>query len=91
MKNTKTQCAMALTREVRTKEDASPKLAYLVLRNAHRHSVKSPDYLPILLSTLDHDKNGSWDILLQVISVEKWLMFHRTNHCLGCVGADLSK
>ncbi len=27
-----------------------------------------------------------WDILLQVISVEKRLMFHRTNHCLGCIG-----
>ncbi len=28
----------------------------------------------------------SWDILFQVISVEKRLMFHRTNCCLGCVG-----
>ncbi len=91
MKNTKTQCVMALSREVRTNEDASPKLAYLVLRNVCRHNVKSPDYLPILLSTLDRDENGSWDILLQVISVEKRLMFHRTNHCLGCLGADLSK
>ncbi len=31
-------------------------------------------------------KKHSWDILFQVISVEKRLVFHRTNHCLGCVG-----
>ncbi len=26
------------------------------------------------------------DIFFQVISVEKLLMFHRTNRCLGCIG-----
>ncbi len=45
----------SLTREVRTTEDASPKFAYLVLRNARRPNVTSPDYLPNLLGTLDRD------------------------------------
>ncbi len=45
----------SLTREVRTTEDASPKFAYLVLRNACRPNVTSPDYLPNLLGTLDRD------------------------------------
>ncbi len=31
-------------------------------------------------------EKNSWDILFQVNSVEKHLMFHRTNRCLGCVG-----
>ncbi len=31
-------------------------------------------------------KYSSWDIFFQVISVEKHLIFHRTNRCLGCVG-----
>ncbi len=42
---------LSLTREVRTTEDASPKFAYLLLRNMRRPNVKSPDYLPNLLST----------------------------------------
>ncbi len=46
----------SLTREVRTTEDASPKFAYLVLRNTRRPT--SPDYLPILLGTLDRDGNA---------------------------------
>ncbi len=46
----------SLTREVRTTEDASPKFAYLVLRNARRPT--SPDYLPNLLGTLDRDGNA---------------------------------
>ncbi len=88
----------SLTREVRTTEDASPKFVYLVLRNACRPNVTSPDYLPNLLGSLDRDgnaesnryggKKSSWDILFQVISVEKRLMFHRTNCCLGCIGRD---
>ncbi len=41
----------SLTREVRTTEDASPKFAYLVLRNTRRPNVKSPGYLPNLLGT----------------------------------------
>ncbi len=41
----------SLTREVRTTEDASPKFAYLLLRNTRRPNIKSPDYLPNLLST----------------------------------------
>ncbi len=48
----------SLTREVRTTEDASPKFAYLVLRNARRPNVTSPDYLPNLLGTLDRDGNA---------------------------------
>ncbi len=40
-----------LFREVRTTKDASSKFAYLVLRNTRRPNVKSPDYLPNLLST----------------------------------------
>ncbi len=44
------------TREVRTTEDAGPKFAYLVLRNAGRPT--SPDYLPNLLGTLDRDGNA---------------------------------
>ncbi len=48
----------SLTREVRTAEDASLKFAYLVLRNAHRPNVTSPDYLPNLLGTLDRDGNA---------------------------------
>ncbi len=85
----------SLTREVRTTEDASLKFVFLVLRNTHSPNVKSPDYLSNLLGTLDRDWNAdsnrsggkkSWDILFQVISLEMWLMFHRTNHCLGCVG-----
>ncbi len=69
------------THKVRTTEDASPKFAYLVLRNARRPM--SPDYLPNLLGTLDCDgnaninrsgvKKSSWDKLFQVISVEKLL------------------
>ncbi len=47
-----------LTHEVRTTEDASPKFAYLVLRITCRHTVKSPDYLPNLLGSLDHDENA---------------------------------
>ncbi len=39
------------TCEVQTTEDASPKCAYLVLRNMRRPNVKSPDYLPNLLGT----------------------------------------
>ncbi len=66
--------------------------------NTCRPNVTSPDYLPNLLSTLDRDGNAdsnrsrgggggsSLDILFQVISVEKQLMFHRINRCLGCVG-----
>ncbi len=41
----------SLTREVRTTEDASPKFAYLLLRNTRRPNIKSPDYLPNLLGT----------------------------------------
>ncbi len=48
----------SLTREVQTTEDAKPKFAYLVLRNARRPNVKSQDYLPNLLSSLDHDGNA---------------------------------
>ncbi len=48
----------SLTHDVRTTEDASPKFAYLVLRNARRLNVKSPDYLPNLLGSLDHDGNA---------------------------------
>ncbi len=44
------------TCEVRTTEDASLKFVYLVLRNARRPT--SPDYLPNLLGTLDHDGNA---------------------------------
>ncbi len=39
-------------------EDASPRFAYLVLRNACRPNVTSPDYLPNLLGTLDRDGNA---------------------------------
>ncbi len=39
-------------------KDASPKFAYLVLRNARRPNVKSPDSLPNLLGTLDLDGNA---------------------------------
>ncbi len=46
------------TREVRTPEDASPKFVYLVLRNARKPNVTSPDYLPNLLGTLDLDGNA---------------------------------
>ncbi len=46
------------TREVWTTEDASPKFAYLVFRNMHRPNVKSPNYLPNLLGSLDHDGNA---------------------------------
>ncbi len=42
--------------EVWTTEDASPKFAYLVLRNARRPT--SPDYLPNLLGTLDRNGNS---------------------------------
>ncbi len=45
-------------REVRTPEYASPKFAYLVLRNTCRPNVKSPDYLPNLLGILDRDGNA---------------------------------
>ncbi len=48
----------SLTREVRTTEDANPKFAYLILRNARRPNVTSPDYLPNLLGTLDRDGNA---------------------------------
>ncbi len=41
----------SLTHDVRTTEDASPKFAYLVLRNARRPNVTSPEYLPNLLGT----------------------------------------
>ncbi len=44
------------TCEVRTTEDTSPKFVYFVLRNVRRPM--SPDYLPILLCTLDHDENA---------------------------------
>ncbi len=44
--------------EVWTNEDACPKFAYLVLRNARRPNVTSPDYLPNLLGTLDCDGNA---------------------------------
>ncbi len=47
----------SLTREVRTTDDASPKFAHLVLRNACRPNVTSPDYLPNL-GSLDHDGNA---------------------------------
>ncbi len=49
---------LALSRlcEVLTTEDASPKFAYLVLRNARR--LTSPDYLPNLLGTLNRDGNA---------------------------------
>ncbi len=86
----------SLTREVRTTEDESQKFAYLVLINTCRPNVKSPDYLPNLLCSLDRDGNAnsnrsggtksSWNIFFRVISVEKRIMFHRTNRCLGCVG-----
>ncbi len=39
------------SREVRTTEDASPKFAYLVLRNTRRPNIKSLDYLLNLLGT----------------------------------------
>ncbi len=83
----------SLTREVQTTEDASPKCAYLLLRNMRRPNVKSPDYLPNLLRTKTAmetqtatglGKKGSWGIFFQVILVEKRLMFH--SRCLGCVG-----
>ncbi len=48
----------SLTCEVRTTYDASPKFVYLVLRNMRRPNIKSPDYLPILLGSLDHDGNA---------------------------------
>ncbi len=48
----------SLTHEVRTIEDARPKFAYLVLRNTRRPNVKSPDYLPNLLGSLDCDGNA---------------------------------
>ncbi len=48
----------SLTREVRTTQYASPKLAYLVLRNTCRPNVKSPDYLPNLLGSLNRDRNA---------------------------------
>ncbi len=83
----------SLNREVRATEDASLKFAYLVLRNTRRPNVKSSDYLLNLLGTKTtmEDSNrsegkSSWDIFFQIISVEKLLMFHRTNRCLGCVG-----
>ncbi len=75
----------SLNREVGTTEDASPKFAYLVLRNMRRPNIKSPDYLPNLLGNLDRDGNAdsnrsggksSWDILFQVILVERRLLFH---------------
>ncbi len=44
--------------EVRTNEDACPEFAYLVLRNARRPNVTSPDYLPNLHGTLDRDGNA---------------------------------
>ncbi len=50
-------CPREITREVITTEDASPKFAYLVLRNACR-PVTSPDYLPNLLGSLDRDGNA---------------------------------
>ncbi len=64
-----------------TTEDTSHTFAYLVLRNTHRPT--SPDYLPNLLCTLDHDgrqqqvwgKKSSWDKLFQVISVEKAIIY----------------
>ncbi len=79
----------------RTTEDASPKCAYLVLRSTRRPNIKSPDYLPDLLGSLGRDGNAESkrslgkkfeDIFFQVISVEKRIIFHRTNCCLGCVG-----
>ncbi len=48
----------SLTREVRTTKDARLRFAYLVLRNMRRPNVTSPDYLPNLLGTLDHDGNA---------------------------------
>ncbi len=67
-------------------------LPRMQVRNLHYIA----DYLSNLLGSLDRDgnadsnrsggKKSSWDILFQVISVEKRLMFHRTNCCLGCVG-----
>ncbi len=48
----------SLTREVRTTEDARLRFAYLLLRNTRRPNVKSPDYLPNLLGTLDRDGNA---------------------------------
>ncbi len=56
---------LSRTREVRTTEDASPTFAYLALRNAHRPT--SPDYLPILLGTLDHDGNADIKFLGQIV------------------------
>ncbi len=44
----------SLTREVRTTEDASPKFAYLVLRNAGRPNVM----LPNILGSIDCDGNA---------------------------------
>ncbi len=86
---------LSLTREVWTTEDASQKFAYLVLRNTRRPNIKSPDCLSNLLGSLDRDGNAYsnrsggkslLDMLFQVISVKKRLMFHRTNRCLRCVG-----
>ncbi len=48
----------SLTRDVRTTEGASPKFAYLVLRNTRRPNVKSPDYFPNLLDTWVRDGNA---------------------------------
>ncbi len=69
--------------------------AYLVLRKTRRPNVKSPDYLPNLVGTWTTmeiqtatglGEKSSWDIFFLVFLVEKCLMFHRTNCCLGCVG-----
>ncbi len=48
----------SLNHEVWTTEDTSPKFVYLVLRNTRRPNVKSPDYLPNLLGSLDRDGNA---------------------------------
>ncbi len=77
----------SLTREVRTTKDASPKFVYLVLRNARRPNVTSPDYLPNFLGTLDRDGNADSNRSGEKKFLgHKRLMFHRTNRCLGCVG-----
>ncbi len=48
-----------LRRSVRGSSNSwSPKFAYLVLRNARRPNVTSPDYLPNLLGSLDRDGNA---------------------------------
>ncbi len=48
----------SLTREVWTTKDASPKFAYLVLRNTHRPNVKSTRLFALSSLYLDHDGNA---------------------------------